>query len=90
MQRQGATCKGLKKRVGDLGFAQVSDPRVAGKVTYPLPVLLTALVASMVTLARSLRMVEQRTEQMSRKQGSWLEVNGRIADNTFGKVLPHE
>ena len=88
MQRQASTCKGLKKRVGDLGFDKVEDPRVAGKVEYPLPTLLTALVAAMVTMARSLRMVEQRTEQMARKQGRWMDVNGRIADNTFGKVLP--
>jgi len=88
MNRQGATCKGLKKRVRDLGLERVEDPRVAGKVTYPLPTLLTALVASMVSLARSLRMVEQRTEQMRRKLGRWMGVCGRIADNTFGKVLP--
>ena len=42
----------------------------------------------MVTLARALRMVEQRTEQMARKQERWMDVSGRIADNTFGKVLP--
>jgi hypothetical protein len=88
MRRQGATCKGLKKRVRELGFAHVADPRVAGKVTYPLPRLLTALVASLVSLARSLRMVEQRTEQMARKLGHWMGVCSRIADNTFGKVLP--
>jgi len=59
-----------------------------GKVEYPLPTLLTALLAAMVTQARSLRMVEQRTEQMARKQGRWMDVQGRIADNTFGMVLP--
>ena len=88
MRRQASTCKGLKKRVRNLGFERVCDPRVAGKVKYPLPTLLTALVASMVTMARSLRMVEQRTEQLARKQGCWMNVEGRIADNTFGKVLP--
>jgi len=31
----------------------------------------------MVTLARSLRIVEQRTEQLARKQGSWMNVEGR-------------
>ena len=88
MRRQGATCNGLKKRVRDLGFDRVEDPRVAGKVEYSLPTVLTALVAAMVTMARSLRMVEQRTGQMARKQGRWMGVQGRIADNTFGKVLP--
>ena len=87
-RRQAATCNGLKKRVRDLAFEQVSDPRMAGKVDYPLPTILTALVASMATMARSLRMVEQRTGQMALKQGQWMGVDARIADNTFGKVLP--
>ena len=65
----------------------VDDPRVTGKVKVALPTLLTALVAAMVTKARSLRMVEQRTAQMARKLGAWLGVKRRIADNTFGKVL---
>lgn len=88
MKRQAATCKGLRRRVRDLSFDSVEDPRVAGKVTHPLPRILTALVAAMVTMARSLRMVEQRTEQMAMKQGRWMDVDDRIADNTFGKVLP--
>lgn len=87
-RRQAATCMGLKKRVRDLAFRHVGDPRVAGKVDYPMPTILTVLIASMVTMARSLRMVEQRTEQMTRKLGRWMGVCGRIADNTFGKILP--
>ncbi len=88
MRRQGATCKGLKKRVLDLGFDRVNDPRIVGMVDYRLPTMLAALVASMATMARSLRMVEQRTGQMALKQGQWMGVQERIADNTFGKVLP--
>lgn len=88
MNRQAATCKGLEKRVKDLRLETVQDPRVARKVKRPLPVLLSALVAAMVTRARSLRVVEQRTAQMACKLGSWLGLQGRIADNTFGKVLP--
>ena len=88
MNRQGATAKGLQKRVRDLDFAQVTDPREVNKVKLALPTLLTALVAAMVTKARSLRAVEQRTAQMACKLGSWLGLNGRIADNTFGKVIP--
>jgi len=87
-RRQAATCKGLKKRVRDLGFARVEDPRQAGKVDYRLPTMLTALVVSMATLARSLRAVEQRTGQLPHKHGQWMGVVCRIADNTFGKVLP--
>lgn len=88
MNRQEATCTGLKIRVRDLGFGKVGDPRVSGKVKYPLPTMLTALVAALVTMARSLRMVEQRTGQMSGKHDEWMGVGERIADNTFGKVLP--
>jgi hypothetical protein len=88
MRRQAATCKGLEKRVKELSFDKVNDPRVAKKVKLPLATLLSALVSAMVTRARSLRVVEQRTAQMARKLGAWLGVIGRIADNTFGKVLP--
>jgi predicted transposase YbfD/YdcC len=88
LRRQAATCNGLKRRVRDLGLQHVSDPRVAGKVDYPLPTMLTALVVSMATMARSLRAVEQRTGQMAHKHGRWMGVQRRIADNTFGKVLP--
>jgi hypothetical protein len=88
MNRQAATSKGLQRRVRDLGFGQVADPRQARKVTLPLPTLLTALVTAMVTKARSLRAVEQRTAQLVRRLGNWLGVSRRIADNTFGKILP--
>ena len=54
----------------------------------PLPALLTALVCGMVTRARSLRSVEQRTAQIAVKHGRWFGLSRRIADNTFGKVLP--
>jgi len=88
MKRQAATNRGLEKRVKALHFEQVDDPRNAGKVKLPLPTVLTALVAAMVTRARSLRGVERRTAQICCKQRGWLGVNRRIADNTFGKVLP--
>jgi len=88
MQRQAATPKGLERRVRNLQFEQVGDPRVAHKVTYPLPMVLTAFIAGLVTNARSLRQVEQRTGQMVNKHGRWLGLDERIADNTFGKVLP--
>jgi hypothetical protein len=88
MKRQGATPRGLKKRIGDLDFGKISDRRVAEKVKVTLPALLTALVAAMVTKARSLRAVEQGTAQMACKLGSFFGVHRRIADNTFGKVIP--
>jgi predicted transposase YbfD/YdcC len=88
MRRNAATPIGLRRRLRELAFEKVQDPREVHKVDYPLPTVLTALVAAMVTKARSLRVVEQRTEQMARKAGAWLGVKERIADNTFGKVLP--
>ena len=88
MKRQGATTKGLQKRIGELGFAQVHDPRVAAKIDIPLPTLLTAVVVAMTTQARSLRAVERRTEQIANKDDGFGGITQRIADNTFGKVLP--
>ena len=87
MNRQAATPKGLQKRIRDLGLAQVQDPRQAKKIDIELPTILTALVTAMTTQARSLRAVERRTEQIGAKR-SFLGIVGRIADNTFGKVLP--
>jgi hypothetical protein len=88
MNRQGATPKGFERRVRDLGLDQVADPRQMAKVTIPLRVMLVALVASMVTRARSLRVAEQRSAAMAQKYEHWLGIEKRIADNTFGKVLP--
>ena len=88
MKRQAATPKGIQRRVRDLELGRIRDPRQAAKVKYPLSTLLGVLVISMVTMARSLREVEDRSEQIARNRGLWLGINQRIADNTFGKVLP--
>jgi hypothetical protein len=88
MNRQGSTTKGLGKRLAELGFAKVLDPRVAGKVHINLPKILTALVVAMVTQARSLRGVERRTDQIARKNGGFAGIRKRIADNTIGTILP--
>ena len=88
MRRQAATPKGLKRRIGDMELGRVSDPRSAGKVKYPLPAMLTGLVAAMTTSAGSLRKVEERTGQLADGHRAWMGLDGRIADNTFGKVLP--
>lgn len=69
-------------------LGQVRDPRIAAKVTYPLEALLTALVFGVVTASRSLRDVENRTGQLAAKSGASWGITGKIADNTFGKVLP--
>lgn len=88
MQRQAATTKGLGRRIHDLRFQKVGDQRMAAKVTYPLPLVLTALVVGMATDARSLRAVEKRTKQIAKKHGQWRGIKQRIADNTFGDILP--
>jgi len=88
MNRQAATPKGFERRVQDLQLGLVPDPRQAAKVEIPLPTLLVALVASMVTRARSLRVVEQRTAGMALKHCGFMGLKRRIADNSFGKVLP--
>jgi hypothetical protein len=88
MNRQAATPKGFERRVKDLELCRVPDPRQSAKVEIPLATMLMALVASMVTRARSLRMAEQRTAAITQKHGAWLGLERRIADNSFGKVLP--
>ena len=88
MERQAATPKGFERRVQDLELCRVAEPRQSAKVTIPLPTVLVALLVSMVTRARSLRMAEQRTAAIAQKQGAWLGLERRIADNSFGKVLP--
>ena len=88
MERQAATPKGFERRVQDLELGRVPDPRQAAKVKIPLGTLLVALVASMVTRARSLRAAEQRTAGISQKHGCFMGLKNRIADNSFGKVLP--
>lgn len=54
------------------------------KVVYSMRTMLSALVMAMLTKARSLRAVEQRTEQMARKGCSPAGIRHRIADNTLG------
>jgi len=88
MERQAATPKGFERRVQDLELYRVPDPRQAAKVKIPLATVLVALVASMVTRARSLRAAEQRTAGISHKHGCFMGIKDRIADNSFGKVLP--
>lgn len=88
MNKQVVTSKGLQKRIKDLSLAQIKDPRNAHKVKIPLATIVTALVVSMTTRARSLRAVERRTEQMAAKHGTLMNIGQRIADNTFGKIIP--
>jgi hypothetical protein len=88
MKRQAATSKGLQRRIRDLELGRVHDPRYQPNVTHSLPALLSALVIGVVSMARSLRHVELRTGQIAHRHGSWLGLKQRIADNTFGKVLP--
>ena len=51
----------MQRRIQDLALGRVRDPRQAAKVKYRLSALLSALVAGMVTMARSLREVEDRS-----------------------------
>jgi predicted transposase YbfD/YdcC len=88
MKRQAATSKGLIRRIKDLKFRKMREPRVVNKVRYPLELVMTALVVGMVTLSRSLRDVENRTQQIARNPEAGLGMTTKIADNTFGKVLP--
>jgi len=88
MNRQAATPKGLDRRLRDLRFERhVAEPRDAAKITYKLPTVLSVLVAAMVTAARSLRHVEQRSGQLIERNGPWHGLMSRIADNTLSKLI---
>ena len=88
MRRQAATPRGLFRRLADLELSQVSDPRQAKKVVWPLPTVLTALLVSLLTKARSLRAVEQRTAQLTPEARTDLGIPQRLPDNTCGALLP--
>ena len=88
MNRNAATPKGIDRRLGDAQFFKVSDPRRAASVVYSLPAVLNALVVAVVTGARALRQVEQRTAQIVKKLGRWKGLKRRIADNTISTLLP--
>jgi hypothetical protein len=88
LRRQAATPKGLQRRIHDAQFERVKDPRYAPNVRYPLATLLTVLTCGLVTRTRSLRHLEQRTAQIASAHDEWEGVHTRIADNTFGKILP--
>ena len=87
MKRQAATSKGLKKRLHDLQLNKVNDPRLQKKIIHPLYTILSSLVISMVTRARSLRNVEMRTAQIKPEEKICIALDGRIADNTFGNII---
>jgi hypothetical protein len=88
MNRQAATPKGFERRVRDLHLERVPDPRYKPNIVFQLPVMLTVLVAAMVTGAASLRRAEHRTDQLIARNGPWLGLLSRIADNTFGMLIP--
>ena len=50
--------------------------------------MLNALVVAIVTGARALRQLEQRTAQLVAKLGRFKGLTRRIADNTFSTLLP--
>ena len=87
MQRQAATPIGFLRRIRDLKFERLREPRCAKRVKHTLRSLRVALVAGVVTRARSLRAVEQRAAEVAHQAGDGIGIKGRIADNTFGKLL---
>ena len=87
MKRQAATPKGLEKRLRDLQFELVGDPRYQPNVNHPLPMLLCGLIAAMISGASAFRHVERRTGQIAKKLGGWMGLVKRIPDNVFSTLL---
>jgi len=88
--RQAVTPKGTERRVADMKFGLVSDPRKQGKVTFAVAVLLRLCVMAMLSGARSLRDIESRSEQLrpSRREFVGLAEDERVSDNAIGELLP--
>lgn len=88
IRRQAVTHKGFVRRVHDMGFEQVHDPRLASHVTHHLEGLLGLSVLALASGARSTRDFERRTLQLDPALQAALELDGHIADNTLGTLLP--
>lgn len=77
----------LRKNLGGLRLDEVDDPRDPRGRRWPLDVLLTALVVSMIAGAKSLLDVERMTTEMSAPSLRLLGVRRRLPDTTARNVL---
>ncbi|MEO1268521.1 MAG: transposase family protein [Myxococcota bacterium] len=87
-RRQAATPKGFLRRIKDIGFARVGEPRQQSKVQFPLPTVLATTTLALTSGANSMRDIERRSEQAKDPVREELGLTQRLADNTIGGLLP--
>lgn len=88
IKRQAATTRGLERRVDDVGFSTVTDWRQQSKVRFALSAALGLMTYALGSGARSLHMMELRSEQLRPVVRERLGLpDERIADNTMGAML---
>lgn len=86
--RQATTPIGFDKRLRDMNFEMVTDPRYAPNVIYPLPCLLQLIVLSIASGAGAAHGVERRTAQLKDQFRNRFALPGTVADNTISNLLP--
>jgi hypothetical protein len=86
ISRDAATSNGLLKRVDDLALDQVSDPRDKRWIQFDLFPLLRLMILGLLSGARSMRAVEDRSETAKSSEAFDLD-DRRVADNTLGRLL---
>ena len=87
ISRQAVTSKGVLRRLGEIPFHRVTDPRIEPR--FKLPPILRLSVLTLMAAGNSQRAIESRSEQL--RSGRLMESAGfgeRIADNTVGTLLP--
>ena len=87
ISRQAVTPKGVLRRLGEIPFRRVSEPRKGPQ--FKLPTVLRLTVLTLMGAGNSQRAIESRSEQL--RSGRLMESAGfgeRIADNTVGTLLP--
>ncbi len=77
----------LVKRVREVPFSQVSDPRARRGRTWKLPTLLNSVLVGMCAGVRSLADLEELTESLSRGVRRVLGIFGRVPDTTLRDLL---
>lgn len=88
LKRQAATSKGTLRRIEDARLREVSDPRNPKRVRFPLHGVFSLIVGGIASGAKSLRMIESRSEQMGCAERGVLGLpDERIADNTLAATL---
>jgi hypothetical protein len=79
--------KFLKKRTGELGLSSLEDPRSKQGRRWPLKILLQMTLMSLAAGLKSLKQLEELTQQVSPTTRRFLNIPRRIPDTTLRSLL---